>query len=545
MDFKTLVSSCIMEQCHFAEVIQIILLHKSDGLCWNYFTHILLSDSILKSSKRKYLTSTPKSINSEYKVIITKEVISKKDVLGILKNAEDKQKWEWREDVALLDRVFSTNPQFIPETDPTGNKTSDSTLVPVEAALYGSNFMGGYYLCELFSAKKYLDASLSEDDLKKIQKIIHDAGLGYNLESLSDRIGNIVCKVPISIIKHKQTRLTPERGIAGQFILNSNLCYLDCILQIIIENDNMIIETNVEEMVFSDKEKVKSYCVKPNRYKNRIILSDKNTGVIYYSAIRDYSYGSNYYAVITPPQYGIQSSLKRTILINGNKIEIELTNIAGMGEVTIEKEIYEMEKRQHKWLTEYEYKHHFFNSFIAGQEKDAIKTIIEICNDRDLFWDLEEIWLVDPYLSASDILNTVVYCGKYGISIKCLTHIATINNNVATQIQKSEDKSRFRKIVEQYHSELSDALSIQTDMKIEFRTVVGMEGSAFHDRYLILKYGMNKSRAWSLGISVNSLGKSHHIIQIVQSPMDVIETINTIWKQSCGKECLIYSNIDE
>lgn len=122
MDFKTLVSSCIMEQCHFAEVIQIILLHKSDGLCWNYFTHILLSDSILKSSKRKYLTSTPKSINSEYKVIITKEVISKKDVLGILKNAEDKQKWEWREDVALLDRVFSTNPQFIPETDPTGNK---------------------------------------------------------------------------------------------------------------------------------------------------------------------------------------------------------------------------------------------------------------------------------------------------------------------------------------------------------------------------------------------------------------------------------------
>ena len=501
MDFKTLVSSCIMEQCHFAEVIQIILLHKSDGLCWNYFTHILLSDSILKSSKRKYLTSTPKSINSEYKVIITKEVISKKDVLGILKNAEDKQKWEWREDVALLDRVFSTNPQFIPETDPTGNKTSDSTLVPVEAALYGSNFMGGYYLYELFSTKKYLEASLSEDNLRKIQMIIHDAGLGYNIERLSDRIGNIVCKVPISIIKHKQTRLTPERGIAGQFILNNNLCSLECILQIIIENDNMIIETNVEEMVFSDKEKVKSYCVKPNRYKNRIILSDKNTGVIYYSAIRDYSYGSNYYAVITPPQYGIQSSLKRTILINGNKKEIELTNIAGMGEVTIEKEIYEMEKRQHKWLTEYEYKHHFFNSFIAGQEKDAIKTIIEICNDRD--------------------------------------------NNAATQIQKSEDKSRFRKIVEQYHSELSDALSIQTDMKIEFRTVVGMEGSAFHDRYLILKYGMNKSRAWSLGISVNSLGKSHHIIQIVQSPMDVIETINTIWEQSCGKECLIYSNIDE
>ena len=66
---------------------------------------------------------------------------------------------------------------------------------------------------ELFSTKKYLEASLSEDNLRKIQMIIHDAGLGYNIERLSDRIGNIVCKVPISIIKHKQTRLTPERGI--------------------------------------------------------------------------------------------------------------------------------------------------------------------------------------------------------------------------------------------------------------------------------------------------------------------------------------------
>ena len=69
-----------------------------------------------------------------------------------------------------------------------------------------------------------------------------------------------------------------------------------------------------------------------------------------------------------------------------------------------------------------------------------------------------------------------------------------------------------------------------------------MTGIPFHDRYLILKYGLNKSGAWSLGISVNSLGKSHHIIQIVQSPMDVIETIDAIWNQSLGEGCLIYKN---
>ena len=32
------------------------------------------------------------------------------------------------------------------------------------------------------------------------------------------------------------------------------------------------------------------------------------------------------------------------------------------------------------------------------------------------------------------------------------------------------------------------------------------------------------------------------IIQIVQSPMDVIETIDDIWKQSMGDGCLIFKN---
>lgn len=179
---------------------------------------------------------------------------------------------------------------------------------------------------------------------------------------------------------------------------------------------------------------------------------------------------------------------------------------------------------------------------MAGQEKDAVQTVIDICNDSDLFWDLEEVWLVDPYLSVDDILRTVVYCGKNGISIKCLTHIASINGNRETRIEAPEKGNLFETTVSQYRETLKKALDKQKDLKIEYRTVVGMTGITFHDRYLILKCGLNKSRAWSLGISVNSLGKSHHIIQIVQSPMDVIETIDAIWNQSLSEECLIFKN---
>ena len=543
MDFNTLINNDTLSRCNFVEIIQIILLGKKEKLCWNYFTHLLFSSTPTEQRAREYLTASPQSINSEYKIIITKETISKADALNVLQNAVEKQKWEWGDDVALLDDVFPIDPQFIPETDPTGNKTSDSTLVPIEQALYGSNFMGGYYVCELFSAKTILSASISLDDRRKIQEIISKAKIEFDIESLSDRIGNIVCKIPMDIIKHKPVRLSPERGIAGQFTLkNSCTEPVECLLQIILENDNTIIETRVEEMVFSGQNEIKEYCIDPNRYNNRIILSDKKSGIIYYAALRDYSFGSNYYSMITPSQYGIQSSLIRPIVVGGEDIEIKLTNIAGIGEVSIEKEIYEMEKRQHKWMTEYEYKHHFFRSFVAGQEKEAIQTVIDICNDRDLFWDLEEVWLVDPYLSADDILRTVAYCGKHGICIKCLTHIASINGNRETRTEATENESLFEATVSKYNGILKKALNKQKDLKLEYRTVAGMTGIPFHDRYLILKYGLNKSRAWSLGISVNSLGKSHHIIQIVQSPMDVIETIDAIWNQSLGEDCLIYKN---
>lgn len=544
MDFHTLIDCGVLNSCNYAEVVQVILLRKKDNVCLNYFTHVLFSSGFSEEESSVFLTDRPISINSEYKVLITKEKIARDSVLDILQNAAESQTWEWKEDKALLDDVFPMDLQFIPETDPTGSKTSDSTLVPIELALYGSNFSGGYYLCELFSAKTVLAKSLSTDDNRKIQDEINKAKIGFNLESLFDRIGNIVCKIPMDIIRHKPVKLSPKRGIAGRFILeNSCTEPLECVLQIILESDHTIIETRVEEMVFSEKGEIREYSIDPNRYSNRIILSNKKSGIIYYSAVRDYSFGSNYYAMSTPPRFGIQSSLKRIIVIDGQDKEIELTNIAGIGEVSIEKEIFEIEKRQHKWMTEYEYKHHFFRSFVVGQENEAIQTVIDICNDRDLFWDLEEVWLVDPYLSADDILKTVVYCGKYGISIKCLTHIAAINGNRETRTETTtEGESLFETIVSRYNGILKNALGKQKDLKLEYRTVAGMTGISFHDRYLILKCGLNKSRAWSLGISVNSLGKSHHIIQIVQSPMDVIDTIDTIWNQSLREECLIFKN---
>lgn len=85
-----------------------------------------------------------------------------------------------------------------------------------------------------------------------------------------------------------------------------------------------------------------------------------------------------------------------------------------------------------------------------------------------------------------------------------------------------------------------NAIPADSDLSLEYRTIYKNYGSSFHDRYLILKYGINRCRAWSLGISVNTLGKSHHIVQIVNTSSEVFCIIQEIWNKEDNDDCLIY-----
>jgi hypothetical protein len=127
-----------------------------------------------------------------------------------------------------------------------------------------------------------------------------------------------------------------------------------------------------------------------------------------------------------------------------------------------------------------------------------------------------------------------------GVAIRCLTDLRAIQNNKNTQIEKIEDLTKFQTAKKEYKSILEKSIPKDTDIKIEFRTVFKGDGSTFHDRYLICKYGINKCRAWSLGISVNALGKSHHIIQIVESPNEVFRLIQDMWEDANGENELIF-----
>lgn len=543
MEIKTLFKDGIVGYYYYCEVTQIILNDKKTDEYWNYFTHIDFSSSFVEETDRCWLTEKPKSINDRFRVMIARQVLPSKSVIHIVDNAVESQKWEYEGDCAKLDDVFVINPRYVPETDPTGSMTSENTLVPLELSLYGSNFIGNYYVVELFSSKRFLESILTKKDKLKIQDIIRACNLQYDLDSLTDRIGNIICKLQSEIVINKSLKLGPENGITERFSLEKKVDRpINCFLNILEINDQTIIENRIIPFELNDENPYYEYTIEPNRYHNRITVIDQYTGVIYYSSDRDYSLGSDYYSIVKPPQYVSTTSEYRLLKIEGQAKRIKTHNLYGIGIVEIEKEIYETVRRQNVWKNNGKANNHYFQSFNKGQVSEAVSAVRDIVNDKTLLWDLKEVWLIDPYLSAKDILNTVVYCEKYGIKIKCLTCLSTMNDNVVTKMNIDEDMDKFQESKKLLGSELSAAIPEQSDLQLEFRTVRGHFGEPFHDRYIILKYDINKCRAWSLGISVNALGTSHHIIQIVESPEAVAEVFERIWQDTDNAECLIYTN---
>lgn len=543
MEIKLLFEDGTVGHYSYCEVTQIILNDKQSKEYWNYFTHITFSNSFQEESEQSWLTDKPISINDRFRVMIIRQVLPAENVIDTVDNAVESQEWMYGDDCAKLDEVFVVDPRFVPETDPTGSTTSENTLVPLELSLYGSNFSGNYYVVELFSSKKFLGSVLTRNDRLKIQDIISSCRLQYDLANLTDRVGNILCKLQTEIVEHKPLKLAPENGISGRFSRVKNIqVEIRCFLNISALCDHTIIENTITPFVLSDENPYYEYSIEPNRHHNRITVIDQRTGAIYYSADRDYSFGSDYYSQIETPQFISTTSENRILNINGKKKTVKTLNLEGLGTIEIEKEIYEFVQRQNVWKDKSKSKSHYFQSFKTGQASEAVAFVLDIINDKSLFWDLEEIWLIDPYLSSEDILKTVVYCSKYKIKIKCLTCLSTINGNRVTQIEVDENKDKFQESKKKYERELSVAFSEQKDLQLEFRTVRGSFGEPFHDRYIILKYGINKYRAWSLGISVNALGTSHHIIQIVESPEAVAEVFERIWDDTDNPECLIYSN---
>ena len=530
-----------------AKVTQIVLIDTDTGQVWNYFTNIYFSSEFKAIEKAKFLTNSLKSINKKIKLAISTYTISVETFKELFITAVKEQTWKYIDDTinsnVILDSVFPTTKKYIPCIDPTGSQYQ--LIVPVENSLYGSNFCGDYYIMELYCTKEKIKKLIKESDIVKIQSIIKKSHLVYDLLSLSDRIGNIVCKFDAEVIETKPLALG-RRGIQYEYSLSKKIATSKELTIHITQEHDHLIYTNEINIVKIAPGEIKEFAVDPNQYKNTITIIDNETGLIVFMTINDYSVYSNYYSQISPPNFLFQGTRRfRTFKINGIEQRVSLKNVAAMGTIYLWREMDEAGKRQQKWMDSFFESQNYFKTYTNNSHEKAINHIRDIINNQ-IFWDLDEIWLIDPYLVPNDILETVLFCEKPNVKLKCLTDFSSILGNQQTRNGLADgngDTDRFSSAKKQCQKELNDAIPNDTDVNLSYRTIANGYGIPFHDRYLILKYNINKTRVWSLGISVNSLGKKHHIIQIVEAPELIADMFQKIWNETNHEVCKIYDTV--
>ncbi len=79
-------------------------------------------------------------------------------------------------------------------------------------------------------------------------------------------------------------------------------------------------------------------------------------------------------------------------------------------------------------------------------------------------------------------------------------------------------------------------------LNLEFRVQRKGHGTPFHDRFLIFPSESiyESPKVYSLGTSVNSFGKKHHILQLVNYPELIINSFNEFWDSLDYKECIVW-----
>jgi hypothetical protein len=169
----------------------------------------------------------------------------------------------------------------------------------------------------------------------------------------------------------------------------------------------------------------------------------------------------------------------------------------------------------------------------------------------------EGAWLWDPFLAADDVLNTLFYCRYPNTDLRALTAGYPTPEAGPATLKPDSCTVRFQNWIsgwqrptsapqssvsfaEKQRAVLDGTKSNFLGLRLEFRVKSGQAGWAFHDRFLIFPATRRGALAWSLGTSVNSLGKQHHILQRVDDGQLIVQAFRQLWDQLDQPEHLIW-----
>lgn len=434
------------------------------------------------------------------------------------------KQWEIDEGKPVTHGPLVLNPvQFAPP-DSTGK-------VPLNRVLK-NNFWTGSHVLELVdTSKPKLDDLLQSPKhllqlSEKVQKFIPLA-----IGALSDRLGNVLFQFPVEVLRCQFFKSKEDNSFSIEVAWHPDQPERPMIAQMEILDDQSIVSFGTVEIT---KSGIHSVMSDPGYgsfrgtlwdVKNKILLAATDQ----VSLIRKINVNMG---MISPEPriFKYRNDEQRVSVQVHNLLRAPLDKGGSNSHEQTWARLYSEEKTAlaaQKKLIQYK------EPFTSKAHADALE---------DVRWLIRRhghngTWLWDPYLSAEDVLGTLFFSPHGHSDLRALTALEQVADGNAPSPDEQVN-SRREQIRQSYTHTLNGCAGNNcTALKLEFRVSVTTK---FHDRFLIFPHPTEEPLVWSLGTSVNSLGKSHHILQQVQNGRLVFDAFDEIWNSSGDAKHIIW-----
>ena len=429
------------------------------------------------------------------------------DVLSAVDQLKTGGDWQLSGHTLRLGSTKLMAPQFVP---------ADSNQVVTLNKILKNNFWNGGYVVEFFDHTKAELKPLFDTPeflLKLSEKV--SKHIPIKIAEAADRLGNLVFQLPIDLIR---TLTTVERGtetLSVELAWHPSATPRPLTLNCITEFDKLVSGFNVISLA----EGVNKVSMPTLVDEHRLTIWDSITGVIL-GATRPSSF-------IQRISLGMSISAKDRIfnMPDGKQERVGLraaqsSNVIGDAPKPHREWVL---KRIHDEEADSLAAQRRFKQYLPVLGNGNAEHLRAISDLRFLINTYGEggVWLWDPYLSASDILKTLFYCPYEGVQMRAMGNAQSgrgLTGEKSVQVWIDNQRSAFAGCQSDYNG-----------LDLEFRARHGDAGWDFHDRFLIFPGTREGVLVWSLGISVNQFGKSHHILQRVDNGRMIAEAFSSLW----------------
>ena len=527
------------------EIIEIFGFNKESKEAFNIYT-LVIFENTKQENIEELLTSKPQYFRGLNNLSwgIKRRIVDIEIIKKLFDELENENKF-------CIDKPLNIGTlkllpeQYVPPREDMFNEVQVNHILK-------NNFYNGSYTLEFFDEAKYnvkflLDnPKLLLDFNEEINEII-----SLGLSNVSDRLGNVVYQFPINIFDLKintikDMTLNKFTGIKVEiYPKNQQYDLTKLIIRVHENNDNLI----ARQKCVNVNDKISTIAL-DDSFGTHIEIIDKNSSLIIYKHKLNIIKQMHL-------NMGLIENQKRVFELDGEIKKINVTHNASNNILGKEKD-----KSYGEWIRDRKYEQElkelestkFFVQYFGNEEEKALKDIRELI---DKYGD-KGVYLWDPYLSANDIKNTLYFCKKTYLPLKAITglkHIPVAISKPLNWFQKLLcgicNKVKIDCKLKVKTNSKIDAIKNMTNefqqddkqflfLNLEVRGKIGSNGYDFHDRFLI--FPQEKVKVWSLGISVNQLGASHHILQEVKNAQHILNAFNQLWDELDNEECLVWKN---